>query len=380
MVAAMRKPTSKPTTDPIRRLQADKAVAEARRLREEGKLEQAAGLVASVAQAEPQHLGALKLMGSLAMHTGATEIAIGCFSQALTLSPKSMDVLFELGNSLVAGHRPAEAVSVFRKALALRPNDGAVYRGLGQAQLDMGDRGNALKSFRKTLSILPYDQYAAHMIAALSGETASGATGYVADLFDSYADAFDKHLTDTLEYRIPEAIRELLERRTPKPRLQSLLDLGCGTGLVGLALNELIPAKDGIDIAPQMVGKAAARGIYRHLKTGDAVALLAEDADFSGPYDVIAAADVFVYLGRLEPAFAAIAQAVARGGLFAFSVETTHDDDMTVRSSGRFSHSAAYIARLAADHGFSIAHHRDIVIRQERNEPIAGALYLLARD
>jgi Tfp pilus assembly protein PilF len=90
MVAAMRKPSgsSKPS-DLLRMLQADKAVLEARRLREAGQIDQAASLIASVVQAEPTHVGALKLMGLMAMQTGATEIGIGCYTRALALSPLS---------------------------------------------------------------------------------------------------------------------------------------------------------------------------------------------------------------------------------------------------------------------------------------------------
>lgn len=380
MVAAMRKPSSsnKPS-DPIRTLQADKAVLEARRLREAGKVDQAASLVASVVQAEPTHLGALKFMGLLAMQTGATEIGIGCYTRALAVSPRSHDVLLELGNALVAGYRPAEAVSAFKQALALRPNDGAAFRGLGQAQLDMGNRSDALKSFRKTLSILPYDQYAAHMIAALSGEVNKLSSGYVPDLFDTYANTFDEHLTGTLAYRLPEVIRETILAEASGRQFHALLDLGCGTGLAGVALKNLVTSMDGIDISPKMTRKAAERGVYRHLRTGDAVSILESDAELAGPYDLVTAADVFIYFGSLEATFAAVARALAPGGLFAFSVESATGDELMIRSTGRFSHPAPYIHRLASQHGFDVLVQRDMPIRQERNEPIPGTLYLLAR-
>lgn len=380
MVAAMRKPSSssKPS-DPLRTLEADKAVLEARRLREAGQIDQAANLIASVVRAEPTHLGALKLMGLLAMQTGATEIGIGCYTRALALSPRSHDVLLELGNALVAGARPAEAVSAFKQALALRPNDGAAFRGLGQAQIDMGNRADALRSFRKTLAILPYDQYAAHMIAALSGEANKLSSGYVPDLFDTYANTFDEHLTGTLAYRLPEAIRETILAEGSGPQFHALLDLGCGTGLVGVALKAFVTHMDGIDISPKMIQKAAERGIYRQLRTGDALNILAPDAELAGPYDLVTAADVFIYIGPLEATFAAVARVLAPGGLFAFSVESATGDEVVIRSTGRFSHPAPYIQRLASQHGFAVLVQQDVPIRQERNQPIPGTLYLLGR-
>jgi predicted TPR repeat methyltransferase len=371
----MPKPSA--TIDPMRTLQADKAVLEARRLREAGKIDQAAALAAQIVQAQPTHVGALRLMGQLAMQTGATDIGIVCFSRALAVTPRSLDTLLELGNALLAGQRPAEALTAFKKGLTLRPNDGALFRGLGQAQLDMGNRADALKSFRKTLSVLPYDQYAAHMIAALTGEASKTSGGYVPDLFDTYANIFDEHLTGTLEYRVPELIRETLLTRQATPH--TMLDIGCGTGLTGAALHEIVAEKDGIDISPKMVRKALERDIYRYLRTGDAVEAMASDANLAGPYDLVTAADVFIYMGPLEAVFAAVARALAPAGLFAFSVETVPGEQVTVRSSGRFAHPAPYLADLAAEHSFTILEQRDIQVRRERNLPISGALYLLAR-
>lgn len=153
------------------------------------------------------------------------------------------------------------------------------------------------------------------MLASLSGQTGTQATGYVSDPFDTYAEDFDAHLTGTLHYRIPQAIRTVLAERAP---LDTLLDLGCGTGLVGAALSDLVAAMDGIEIAPKMTRKAHERGIYRHLRTGDALDTLAADVELHGPYDLITAADVFVYVGPLEATFAAVAAILTAGACSLF--------------------------------------------------------------
>ncbi|WP_193335092.1 methyltransferase domain-containing protein [Devosia beringensis] len=281
------------------------------------------------------------------------------------------------GEALLAGGRPDEAVAAFTAALALRPKDSAAWRGLGKAQLDLGDQNAAKISFARALAIVPYDRYAAHMLASLSGPADVQATGYVADLFDTYADDFDAHLTGDLNYRIPQAIRALLAERAP---FASLLDLGCGTGLVGAALSDLVATIHGIDIAPRMTRKAHERGLYRHLRTGDLLDSIANDPALVGPYDLVTAADVFVYLGPLEAIFAATATLLVPQGLLVFSVETTAGDAPVLRSSGRFAHPAAYIARLADQFGFTLDVTQSRPIRQERDQPIPGALYLLTRN
>ncbi|MET3924649.1 methyltransferase [Devosia sp. 2618] len=372
----MPKPSA--NTDPIRMLQIDKALAELRMLRQSGNIDQAAQGVAAIVQAEPNHVGALRLMASLAMQTGTPTIAIGALSHALANGPRSMELLLELGDALNAGKQPAEAVSAYKQALAIRPKDGTAFRGLAQAQLDMGNRAEALKSFRKTLSILPYDKYSAHMIAALSGENTATSTSYVPELFDTYADQFDEHLTGTLEYHVPETIREIVIQSAATNPIRNLLDLGCGTGLVGAALHDLVPEMDGIDISHQMVRKARDRNIYRHLRTGDVTTVLAADPELAGPYDLITAADVFIYVGALDASFAAVASRLSPNGLFAFTVETAEGHDLALRSSGRFGHPPAYVADISSQHGLHIVQQQAIAIRQERNLPIPGELYLLS--
>src|ERR1043165_1981245 len=55
---------------------------------------------------------------------------------------------------------------------------------------------------------------------------------FVERFFESYADNFDPHLVDTLEYPMPELLREMVLSAAPGRRFD-ILDLGCGTGLCG---------------------------------------------------------------------------------------------------------------------------------------------------
>lgn len=298
---------------------------------------------------------------------------IASLTLALEAHPGSVDLLTALGNALLADHRAEEALPAFQEALALRPRDGAVLRGLAQCLLDFNRPEDALESFRTLLAVIPYDRYAAHMVSALSGNTDGG--GYVPDLFDAYAQTFDDHLTGPLQYRIPQVIRELL----PYP-VGTALDLGCGTGLVAEALRDLSGAIDGVDISAQMTRKAHERGLYRTLRTGDIVTVLSSTPELGGPYDLVVAADVFVYVGPLDDVFAAVAERLASGGRFVFSVEDLANGDVAIRSSGRYGHAPAYIAEMLSRHGFSIIEQKPVTIRQERDMPILGSLYVAVRN
>jgi predicted TPR repeat methyltransferase len=103
-----------------------------------------------------------------------------------------------------------------------------------------------------------------------------------------------------------------------------------------------------------------------------------QDAD--GCYDVIVAADVFVYIGNLDSVFRSARRALAEDGVFIFSteLETAHDG-FVLRKSGRFAHSDSYIRNLGEQAGFSLLNSEEVDLRREGGVVIRGAVYMLGR-
>jgi predicted TPR repeat methyltransferase len=86
--------------------------------------------------------------------------------------------------------------------------------------------------------------------------------------YDKWAEVYDEELTENAYQqpaRCAAALRELAD-----PDGCAVLDVGCGSGLSGLALRgagfEII---DGCDFSPGMLEKAGKTGIYRRLFTTD---------------------------------------------------------------------------------------------------------------
>ena len=82
----------------------------------------------------------------------------------------------------------------------------------------------------------------------------------------------------------------------------------------------------------------------------------------AAPFDLVLAADVFIYVGKLDRLFAEVSSHMTRGGLFGFSVERLAEGDFTAQPTGRYAHSAGYVERLARTHGFSVAAREAAVI------------------
>ena len=369
-------PQLPPTANPVQALEAGIALNRAKQLWEAGQLPEALHASNAILKTDPTHAGALYVMGMVALELGALDVAIGSLERAAASAPGTTRILVGLGQALAKSGQQVKAAAIYAKALKLSPNSGAAYSGLGRVQLDLGQRDQAVKSFRKALKLNPKDEFSAYVLAALAGDAPAAPTGYVPALFDSYAEQFDRHLTSRLGYRIPEEIAGIVASYD----IKSAVDLGCGTGLVGAALASRVPVIDGMDLSEKMLVKARERGVYRNLAAGDAAALLETDPGFSGPYDLASAADVFIYIGRLEAIFAAVRARLTPAGLFAFSVESAQEGDVDIRSSGRFVHAPAYIAALAEQFGFRIAAQKELIIRQEIDAPVPGVLYLLQLD
>jgi predicted TPR repeat methyltransferase len=261
------------------------------------------------------------------------------------------------------------AAELFEQALELAPHWAAAWFALGEAREKLGDFEAAAQAFRETLVADPADAQGAMARLALIGRgDAPGALpqAYVARLFDDYAPRFDKHLTNNLGYRAPALIAEALSAVASDRRFASALDLGCGTGLMGEALQGRVGHLAGVDLSAAMIAKARDRGIYDRLVVGDAAAMLGREPP--GSSDLIVAADALVYVGDLAPLFAAVARALASDGLFAFSVETCEGDGFKLEPTMRFAHSRSYVEMTAREAGL-----QPLLIRSASTRREAGA-------
>jgi predicted TPR repeat methyltransferase len=94
----------------------------------------------------------------------------------------------------------------------------------------------------------------------------------------------------------------------------------------------------------------------------------------------VVAADVFIYVGALAEVFRLLAQRMAAGGSFCFSVEESESDEVVLRASLRYAHSEAGVRRLAQQHGFRIEAMERRPVREEQRRPIPGLFCWLEKS
>jgi predicted TPR repeat methyltransferase len=197
-------------------------------------------------------------------------------------------------------------------------------------------------------------------------------------LFDQHAPDFDEALLTRLDYRAPNILKAAVEGVKGRPlRLGSLLDLGCGTGLAGAAFRPCCDWLVGVDLSPDMIAQARAKGLYDQLTVGDLTENLVAAA--GAQHHLVLAADVFVYCSGLAPIVSAVSRVLTPDGLFAFTVEAHEGRGVVLRPTLRYAHGADHVRASIEAAGLRLLHLSEVATRTESGAPVAGLVVVASR-
>lgn len=270
------------------------------------------------------------------------------------------------------------AADLLQQALELAPDFAPAWFSLGDLRELLGDRSGAIAAFAQALAADTEDEQGATLRLARLGASATPTDmppAYVRSVFDEYADRFDKALVAKLDYRghrlVADAVRSAAKARGIG-RFAAALDLGCGTGLAGEALRGEVVTLTGVDLSPAMVAYARRKGIYEELVVAEALEYLTG----SNPrrFELVLAADVFVYMGDLTAILAQAARVLRPGGLLAFTVETHAGSGVVLGDKLRFVHSPDYVRSVVTGSGLELLQLEDTSSRQEAGQPVPTLL------
>jgi predicted TPR repeat methyltransferase len=276
----------------------------------------------------------------------------------------------------------AAAAELVEQALELASGWAAGWFALGDIRESTGEREKAVQAYRSSLALDIDDVAGAGARLARLGEVeADGAMSpaHVAALFDEYAPRFETSLVQDLSYRAPALLREAVARLRSPLSFGRTLDLGCGTGLAAEAFASLCSDIIGVDLSQAMLAKARRKQIYRELQCGNILAFLQDQPASSA--DLILAADVFVYLGDLEPIFIEATRVLKPGSLFAFSAQRQEGTRPYILNHDmRYAHSHAGVEAWARDAGLKVILRNDESTRMDRGAWTPGMVVVLGRE
>ena len=346
----------------------------------------------------PQNISALINLANQETADFEYEQAEKHYKRALELSPQDLDAHINYADFLYRQHRLPEALEEYRSAVIINPAQPEISNNLGIILKDVGEYEEALGLFfnafnqapqteefsvniAETLTLLyekdsekakkiaqnwyklaPNNTFAIHTKAALTGEKDLENTKiYAEKLFDNFADNYELVL-QKLDYGVVRSLRNFTGN------VQGcVVDLGCGTGLAGLAYKTSSTELIGVDISEKMLQRAKEKGIYKELIKSDISAYLQNKPQA----DLFIAADVFNYIGELSEIFKAIAP-----HKLAFSTENLQsEEDYVLQTNGRFAHTPKYIKECLEKAGYKNIESQETILRTENGQAVRGTLW-----
>ncbi len=141
-------------------------------------------------------------------------------------------------------------------------------------------------------------------------------------LYDTWAATYDDDFAGAMDYRLPHIVAQAY---ADAGGAGPVLDIGVGTGLVGVVLAERgIGPIDGTDISPEMLAVAGKKGLYKGLFESDiTLGMGVPDGTYAG-----AVSSGTFTLGHIGPdCLDEVFRVVRSGGLIVLSINRRHFDN-----------------------------------------------------
>ncbi|XAH24271.1 tetratricopeptide repeat protein [Xylophilus sp. GW821-FHT01B05] len=320
----------------------------------------------------PDDLPILSRAIDIATHARNSAVALPWLQKAATLAPNNVPLQRLLARALTDAGQIEEALRILDAAVDATPSDSDVLAERMSTAFRLGHSERAKQDATRLVELAPDNEVYRFWLQKLHGEVPSTQpNAMVQDLFNNYAPSFDMHLVQGLKYDTPRQVAEWIRGRYPTLEL-NVLDLGCGTGLLGAFLGRINGALIGVDLSPKMVEQAARHDVYDRFHTVNLLDALRETPD--ALYHVITACDVFIHVGDLSTAIPNALRVLRPDGNLIFTCEEADESgpDLVLRDSIRYAHKVSAIQALCKNSGFDDVAIEFADLRLERGAPIRG--------
>ena len=310
--------------------------------------------------------------------------AAASYERAVALKPDYADAHNNLGNVWKELGEKDKARASFERALQARPGNADTHYNLGILCSQAGEQEAALRHFRECLAHDPDDSRGVALLLAQLGEgdlPEGSPAAQMQKIYDVRARFWDGESRYFGHVLVADALRDHAGAAD-----LDIVDLGCGTGLVGERVRPLARRLEGVDLSAAMLAKARAKNIYDRLEQTDLLSYLSAQSDSS---DALLAAATLIHFGNLLPLFRAAALCLRPQGLFIFTLfpHEANDGDFAVAASDRlaqsgcFRHGMGYVDRLAGETGFSVVELKKVLHEHDQDgRPVPGLLAVLRRE
>lgn len=293
------------------------------------------------------------------------------YMQVLKINPMHWHARIGLAMTMVEQGRLLEALEQAEFLLPCQHEEGFPHKIFGVLLAHAGCAEGARLCFEKHLQVNADDEDdTAILLASVGGMLPQRASDQqIVQLYASRADNWDEKPVAGYQGHVMVA-RSLCDLGAA--RATSIIDAGCGTGLVGEILRTKTDRLIGVDMSKDMLVHARQKNIYDELHCGD---LLDYFECHPQSCEIITSAATFIHFGQLDAVFQAAAKCLRGNGLFAFTLFPNEDNPDGVdvgllngfAQGACFRHGIRYVSRTAEAHGFCVE-----VLRCETHEYARG--------
>ena len=286
------------------------------------------------------------------------------YRNAVIISPQSPELSYNLALILKTLEEYEQALDLMFNAFYLDSSRIEWSLNIAETLILFNEKApeKAKKICENWYKKMPDNIVVKHLWSAINHQPSDNDDAYNRLLFNNFAESYEKNLQN-INYAVVDKIVEFYA-----PFKGKILDLGCGTGLLGAKIktaeNEII----GIDISENMLKFATAKNVYQQLINQD----IAEYLQNKQPdFDCVTAADVFCYFGDLE----AIIKSVYPTRLI-FSIENDETTDKFIlQANGRYKHNPEYVKQTLQNVGYTYINASDVILRQENGKDVNGCIF-----
>lgn len=341
-------------------------------LARQNQFDEAIQVAKKVHAIEPNNAVVLAGVIDIAHRAGALELAIDFLRHGLRLVPNDPQLRLLLATDLTALKQSPEALALWNGLVSEHPDSPDALLGRLQTFLALDQLDQAQQDAAALLALQPDNPVYGYFSEVAHGRTPSQQPPELnAAMFDNMAPTYDRQMVVGSNYRLPELVAEKLLTERPDKKF-NVLDLGCGTGLLGAYLGRLDGALVGVETSRKMIDQAHLRNVYDKFHTVNLHDAL--EATPESLYEVIAALDVFTYAGNLTNAIPDAHRILVPGGQLVLSCESAPEAgaDMLLQPTGRFAHRQSHVEALCQSAGFAKVDVEATTLRMDNGQPVPG--------
>lgn len=336
---------------------------------QQDNLEKAEKLYKKSFQISREIAGAHLNYGILLYRQKRTAEALEEYREAVRINPERAEICYNLALILKENGDLEEALGLMFNAY-LKDENNETYAINIMETLEILFQKNAekaLKIAQNWQKESPQNVFSKRVLNGFAGinENEEENICFAEKLFDNFYENYDETMMK-IHSKVIEKFKE-----THGEIIGNVLDLGCGTGLIGAALKSAKNTFDGVDVSSKMLDEARKKGVYEHLYKDDAVSFLQKNKD--NVYNIVLSFDVFCYFSGLEEVLRLV-----KGKEIWFSVESGDEEypaDYYPTFGGRYKHKISYVKRVLEKFKFKDVTAFPLVLREENGNDVNGVLF-----